>query len=190
MPGSLIEWLAVALALAYVLLAIRQRRSCWWYAAASSALYVAIFVNAGLPMQALLNGYYVVMAAYGWYTWGRNRPGGEVAVHGWSPSAHVAVMAALALGAYGYAALLPDPRGPWVAFSDAWVAAGSMVATWMMARKVLENWLYWVLFDAAAVLLYATQGLYATAGLFIVYVVLAVRGYVEWRRMPVPSGVA
>lgn len=191
MPGSVIEWIAVVLALAYVVLATRQHRGCWYAAAASSVLYVVIFIDAGLPMQALLNGYYVAMAAYGWYAWGaEDAAGGATAVCTWRPATHALVMGALALGALVYARVLPDARGTWIAYADAWVAAGSMVATWMMTRKVLENWLYWVLFDLVAALLYASQGLYATTGLFLVYVVLAVRGYLEWRRTPVPSGVA
>ena len=74
-----------------------------------------------------------------------------------------------------------DPRSlvPW---ADAFVAWGSVVATWLMTRKVLENWLYWIVFDLVAAALYFSQGFEATAGLFLVYVALAVRGFLEWRR--------
>jgi nicotinamide mononucleotide transporter len=64
---------------------------------------------------------------------------------------------------------------------DAFVAWVSVLATWMVARKVLENWLYWIVVDSVAAALYWSQGLHATAVLFVVYVVIAVRGYFTWR---------
>ena len=183
MPGSLIEWIAVVLALAYVLLATRQSRWCWLPAAVSSAIYLDLFLGAGLPMQAMLNGFYVLMAGYGWLAWGsQGQAGGELRVTRWSPVRHAAVLGSLTIGSLAYAAIAEDARGPLLTFADAWVAAGSVVATWLVARKVLENWLYWVLFDLAAMLLYWSQGFAATAGLYLVYVLLAVRGYRVWRR--------
>jgi nicotinamide mononucleotide transporter len=77
--------------------------------------------------------------------------------------------------------LLPGESGPLVAGADAFVAWGSVFATWLTARKVLESWLYWIVFDVVAAVLYFAQGFHATAGLFVVYVVLAIRGFVAWR---------
>lgn len=190
MPSSVAEWIAVALALAYVLLATRQSRWCWLPAAASSAIYLVLFFDARLPMQAVLNGYYVLMAGYGWLAWGA--PGGSQAlrVTRWPPARHAALLGSLTLASLLYSALVEDARGPWLTFADAWVAAGSVVATWLMARKVLENWLYWVLFDLAAVMLYWSQDFAATSGLYLIYVALSVRGYLAWRRDPASDRVA
>jgi nicotinamide mononucleotide transporter len=69
----------------------------------------------------------------------------------------------------------------WVAFLDAGIAWSSVLTTWMVARKVLENWLYWIVLDLAAAWLYGLQGLYATAALFVLYAVIAARGYQSWR---------
>jgi len=65
-----------------------------------------------------------------------------------------------------------------------------VLATWMVARKVLENWLYWILFDCVAVGLYFAQGFHATAGLFVLYVILSVRGFLAWRADATPAGRA
>ncbi len=78
--------------------------------------------------------------------------------------------------------LLAGDENALVRYADSFVAWGSVVATWMMTRKIIENWLYWILFDLVAAALYFSQGFHATAGLFLVYVVLAVRGYRQWRR--------
>jgi nicotinamide mononucleotide transporter len=72
---------------------------------------------------------------------------------------------------------------------DALVAWASVLATWLVARKVLENWLYWIAIDAIAALLYWSQGFHATAVLFVVYVAIAVRGYLAWRADLAQHGV-
>jgi nicotinamide mononucleotide transporter len=181
-PGSLAEWIAVALALAYVLLAIRQSRWCWPSAAMSAAIYLVLFARGGLPMQAALQVFYIVMAAYGWVAWraSHGQPD-ELPVSTWPGSRHVTALAGVALAAAVNARLMPGPGTALVSFTDALVAWGSVLATWMVARKVLENWLYWIVFDLVAAVLYFTQGFHATAGLFLIYVALAVRGYFEWR---------
>jgi nicotinamide mononucleotide transporter len=85
--------------------------------------------------------------------------------------------------------MIAGETGSVVAYVDALVAWASVLATWLVTRKVLENWLYWIVADAIAVVLYWTQGFHATAVLFVIYVVIAVRGYFAWRR-DLEQGVA
>lgn len=182
MPATLVEWIAVALAFAYVLLAIRQSRWCWPAAAASAGIYLVLFARGGLPMQAALQVFYIVMAAYGWYAWRSAR--GEPAplrVRTWPGRWHVLALPAVLFATALNVSLLPGASGPVVAGADAFVAWGSVFATWLTARKVLESWLYWIAFDVVAAVLYFAQGFHATAGLFVVYVVLAIKGFIAWR---------
>lgn len=182
MPATLVEWIAVALAFAYVLLAIRQSRWCWPAAAASAAIYLVLFARGGLPMQAALQVFYMAMAAYGWHAW-RSAHGepAELRVRTWPRRWHVLALSAVLLATALNVRLLPGESGLFVAGADAFVAWGSVLATWLTARKVLENWLYWIVFDVIAVVLYFAEGFHATAGLFVVYVVLAIRGFIAWR---------
>ena len=182
MPATLVEWIAVALALAYVLLAIRQNRWCWPAAAASAAIYLVLFARGGLPMQAALQVFYIAMAAYGWHAW-RSVHGEpeELRVRTWPLRWHLLAFPAVLLATVLNVGLLPGESGPFVAGADALVAWGSVFATWLTARKVLESWLYWIVFDVVAAILYYAQGFHATAGLFVVYVVLSIRGFVAWR---------
>ena len=182
MPASLVEWIAVVLAFAYVLLAIRQSRWCWPAAAASAAIYLVLFARGGLPMQAALQVFYMAMAAYGWHAW-RSAHGepAELRVRTWPRRWHVLALSAVLLATALNVRLLPGESGLFVAGADAFVAWGSVLATWLTARKVLENWLYWIVFDVIAVVLYFAEGFHATAGLFVVYVVLAIRGFIAWR---------
>jgi nicotinamide mononucleotide transporter len=176
------EWVAVVLALGYLLLAVRQNAWCWACAIASSAIFLVLFARGGLVMQAALQVFYIGMGVYGWRAW---RGGGEG--RGALPvSRRPLRWHALATGGIVVASVLNGwlsgrGTGGWVPYVDALVAWGSVLATVMVTRKVLENWLYWIALDSIAAVLYWTQGFQATAVLFVVYVAIAVRGYFEWR---------
>jgi nicotinamide mononucleotide transporter len=86
--------------------------------------------------------------------------------------------------------LMGGATAGWVPYVDAFVAWASVLATWLVARKVLENWLYWIVVDTVAVVLYWSQGFHATAALFVLYVVIAVRGYLAWRADLARAGVS
>jgi nicotinamide mononucleotide transporter len=181
-----VEWIAVALALGYLLLAVRQDPWCWACAAGSSALYFVLFARGGLAMQAALQVFYVGMAVYGWHSWrggaaGRGGLAQPLAVSTWTPATHALAIGAtlVATGINGW--LLAPAGGDVVPYVDALVAWASVLATWMVARKVLENWLYWILIDLVAAGLYWSQGFRATSVLFLVYVAIAARGYFAWR---------
>jgi nicotinamide mononucleotide transporter len=184
---SATEWLGVTLALAYLVLAVRQSAWCWLFAATSSGVYLWLFARAGLTMQAALQVFYIAMAVYGWLMW-RHRPDESAAglpVTRWPLKYHALAVAAIAAATVVNVALLraraSSPAGVLVPTVDAFVAWGSVLATWMVARKVLENWLYWIALDLVAAALYGSQGLHATAVLFVLYAVIAVRGFHAWR---------
>lgn len=185
------EWVAVVLALAYLLLAVRQNPWCWAAAAVSSAIYLVLFARGGLLMQATLQVFYIGMAAYGWYAWrgGALEPGATLPVTRWSGARHALAIAAIAVATLLNGRIIAGESGSLVPYVDALVAWASVLATWLVARKVLENWLYWIAVDAIAAVLYWTQGFHATAVLFVLYVVIAVRGYFTWRR-DLEQGVA
>jgi nicotinamide mononucleotide transporter len=179
---SAAEWLAVLLAVGYLLLAVRQNAWCWVCAIASSAIFLVLFARGGLVMQSALQVFYVVMGAYGWWAWRRgSRTGTVLSVSRWSRGRHVAAIALLLALAGVNGWIVARTQGGWVPYVDAFVAWVSVLATWMVARKVLENWLYWIVVDSVAAVLYWSQGFHATAVLFVLYVLIAVRGYFAWR---------
>jgi len=179
----LAEWVAVVLALGYLLLAVRQDPWCWACAAVSSAIYLVLFARGGLVMQAALQVFYIAMAAYGWRAWRGSsfKAGNALAVSRWSGARHVSAAGLVLAATLASGWLVAGPRGGALPYVDAFVAWVSVLATWMVARKVLENWLYWIGIDAVAAALYWSQGFHATAILFVLYVVIAIRGYFAWR---------
>jgi nicotinamide mononucleotide transporter len=180
---SAVEWVAVVLALGYLLLAIRQNPWCWAAAIASSGLYFWLFGRGGLYMQAALQVFYVAVAVYGWRVWrGGGEPGhAALRVSRWPASRHLVALAAVAVATAVNGLMIAWREPGIVPYVDALVAWASVLATWLVARKILENWLYWIGIDSVAAVFYGSQGFHATAVLFLLYVVLAVRGYRAWR---------
>jgi nicotinamide mononucleotide transporter len=177
------EWAAVALALGYLLLAVRQNAWCWACAIASSAIYLVLFAQGGLVMQSALQLFYIGMGVYGWRVWhgAIGTPGEALPVSRWSARQHVLGIGVALVVSVVNGWIVARTQGGLVPYVDAFVAWFSVLATWMVARKVLENWLYWIVVDSVAAGLYWSQGFQATAGLYVLYVVIATRGYIAWR---------
>ena len=177
------EWVAVLLAFGYLVLAVRQNAWCWVCAIASSAIFLVLFAQAGLVMQAALQLFYIAMGIYGWRAWrrGAGESGGELPVSRWSARRHLLSISLLLAATIVNGWFVARTQGGIVPYVDAFVAWVSVLATLMVARKVLENWLYWIVVDSVAAALYWSQGFHATAVLFVIYVVIAVRGFFAWR---------
>src|SRR5262249_29220089 len=146
-------------------------------------IYLVLFARAALYMQSLLQVFYLGMAVYGYIDWrkGRTAAGaGLIRSWGWREHAPVAGLGALAPVLHGW--ILTRSIRAAAPYLDSFVTWGSVVTTWMVARRVMENWLYWIVVDGVAAWLYFTQGLLATTVLFLVYLGIVVRGYVVWRR--------
>jgi nicotinamide mononucleotide transporter len=182
---SLVTWenLAVVLAIAYLLLAMRENIWCWAAALASTAIYTVIFWNVSLLMESALNVFYMVMAVYGWYEWHRGgKSHAGVAIHRWPAARHAIIILGILAGALAVGWILGRTTEAAWPIVDSFTTVASVVTTFMVAWKVLENWLYWIVIDLVSIWLYLDRGLESTALLFAAYVVIAVFGYLKWRR--------
>ncbi|HEV7356544.1 MAG TPA: nicotinamide riboside transporter PnuC [Steroidobacteraceae bacterium] len=179
---SWVELLAAALALIYVPLAIGQRLSCWFAAFVSSVLYVWVFFSARLYMESALNAFFAAMAVYGFWQWRQGREGSALAVSRWPPVRHVLALMGIAAVAAINAFLLARFTPAANPFIDSMLTWSSVFTTFLVARKVYENWYWWLLIDSISMCLYLTRHLYLTMLLYGVYVVLCVIGMREWRR--------
>jgi nicotinamide mononucleotide transporter len=179
---SWIELIAAALAIAYLLLAIGQRLSCWLAAFISSVLYVWVLFSARLYMESVLNAFYAAMAVYGFWQWQHGKGGGALAVNRWPIARHL--LAALAIVALSLVSsfFLRRYTPAALPFADSMVTWSSVFTTFLVARKVYENWHWWLLIDSVSVYLYYSRHLYATMLLFGLYLILIVIGMREWRR--------
>jgi nicotinamide mononucleotide transporter len=179
---SWIEIIAAALAVAYLLLAIRQRIECWVAAFVSSCLYVWVLFTARLYMESLLNAFYAAMAVYGFWQWRQGSAGVALAVSRWPLLRHLAgALGILGLSLISGYFLRRYTPAAWP-FVDSMVTWSSVFATFLVARKVYENWHWWLVIDSVSLCLYFTRHLYLTTLLFALYLMLIVIGMRQWRR--------
>jgi nicotinamide mononucleotide transporter len=184
------EIIAVVLAVAYVLLAIRQSISCWVAAFVSSCLYVWLMFGARLYMESVLNAFYAAMAVYGFWQWQGRADSGGLNVHRWTLSRNALALAGvIGLSSVSYYFLSRYTPAAWP-FMDSMVAWASVFATFLVARKVYENWHWWLVIDSVCLCLYFTRHLYFTMLLFALYLPLCVLGMREWRRSLRPAAYA
>jgi nicotinamide mononucleotide transporter len=176
------ELTAVVLALAYLVLAIRQNIWCWFCAAISTAMYVYLFARANLYMESLLNGFYFGMAIYGWSVWRSGDTDDELPVSVWPMQVHVYAISIIICVAAASGFLLANFTDAAYPYIDSATTYAAIWATFLVARKILENWWYWLAIDAVSVFIYWARGLEATAVLFVVYLVLIPIGLVVWTR--------
>ena len=177
-----LEAVAVALGITYVLLIVRRNRWGWVAGACSSVIYVWLSARAGLPMQSALQAYYVAMAFYGWYSWTRNAATEGGRVHSWSWRFHLpAAVTIVIISLLSARWLAAETQAAWPKL-DSLSTGISLLATWLVARSVLQNWFYWMVADAIAAFLFLQQSHPFTAGLFIAYLLIAVSGYRTWQR--------
>ena len=179
---SALETIAVVLALAYVVLAMRQNRLCWVAAFVSALLYLVIFADVKLYMEAGLQVIYAIMAIVGWIFWGRDKSTDTLPVTTRPWGFHASVILCIVLGTWISGSLLTAYTDAARPFVDAGTTVSAIVCTWMVTRKILENWLYWIVINAVSVWLFTDRGLSLTSGLFALYIVLSLAGYVSWRR--------
>ena len=177
------ENLAVVLAIAYLLLAIRENSYCWYAAFISTAIYTLLFWNVSLLMESALNVYYMGMAVYGWWQWQKGGAGHKgVNICRWPVTNHILLIMGIVLVSAISGLLLDVTTSAAWPYLDSFTTWASVATTWMVARKILENWLYWIVIDALSIVLYLDRGMEATALLFAGYVVIAGIAYLQWRK--------
>ncbi len=178
-PLKLIELLGVATALIYLVLVTKRSWVAWPFYIASSCFYAPVFWVANLYADAALQLYFVAMGIYGWLAWKAEST--EIAVVSMPIASNLRIVAAIVgvSACVGYALSL-TPAGKF-GYSDAFISIGSVVATYLTARKVLESWYYWIVIDLVATIVFGMRQLDITVWLYLVYTVLAVRALVVWR---------
>ena len=178
------ELVAVILAIAYLLLILRENIWGWYCAFFSTAIYTLLFWEVSLLMDSALNVYYMGMAVFGWWQWqhGDNAGSQQLTIKRWAWRKHLIAMAAIVTASLISGYLLDaNTEAAWP-YLDSFTTWASVFTTWLVTRKILENWLYWIVIDAVACFLYVDRALYLTALLFAAYTLICLFGYARWRR--------
>jgi nicotinamide mononucleotide transporter len=180
---SPLEAASVVLAILYLVLVIRENIWCWAAGLAGVLLSLIVFWEARLYMESALQVFYAAMSVYGWYEWrygGKRKEGLPIQLWPWRT--HARTLAAIGALTAGFGIYLRFYSNEAMPFVDSFTTVGALFATFMVARKVLENWVYWFVLDAVSVYLYAARGLFLFAALFVCYLVMIVIGFMAWTR--------
>jgi nicotinamide mononucleotide transporter len=183
--GNYIELTGAVLGVIYVFLSIRQSIFTWPVGLLTSVFYVWIFLESKLYADMGLQLYYVVISIYGWYGWLNGNPESKnttlkVSRVSLKLSFVLTLVSTLLFALIWF--ILKNFTDSTVPVADALATALSIVATWMLARKILEHWLVWIFVDAFSIGLFWYKNLMPTVVLFLVYTVMAVVGFIEWKR--------
>lgn len=183
----MLEAAVVAIGLIYLILIMLKMRIGWIFGTVGSALFVVSNIQQHLYMDTILNSYYVVMGIYGWIIWGRAGQKDSAPVTSIDLKLLVLLLLGCAVLTAGFGTVLSRYTNNSLPYLDAGVTILSFLATWMAARKYIENWFLWLVADPLAVLLYSvkyypTQGWWLYPALFLVYSVMAAYGYYAWKK--------
>lgn len=170
----------------YVILTIKQIIWLWFFGILSAILYAWVYGHSGFYAGMVLQAYYAIISIYGWFHWSaRATAPNAIAV---LPVIRVSrrllvILIVLWLLTWLFVGFMLDRfTNSIIPYWDAFTASGGIVATWMLARKMLEQWLFWIVVDFVSIGLYAWQELYATTILFLVYTFMAIVGYRQWKK--------
>jgi nicotinamide mononucleotide transporter len=175
---SVIESIAVFFSILYVVLAVKENIWCWGAAAISVILYIYICYSAQLYAETGLQFFYLLMSIYGYFQWNKNDS--NLKIQQWTTAKHllILILGALLTFLMGfYFSIYTNAAMPLV---DSFTTVFSVFATFMVTRKILGNWLYWIVIDGVSVYLYFSRGLQLTSLLFVVYTIIAIFGYLSW----------
>lgn len=189
------EIVAALFGVVSVFLSVRQNIWSWPTAIVNVGMYIVVFYRSKLYSDTGLQVVYVVLNFYGWYQWlygGKNRTELPVTRTSGRLAAILVVIGAVTAMALGtFVSYSTDASLPYV---DALTTSTSLVAQWMMTRKLLENWIVWVSVDVVYIGMYIYKDLHVTAVLYAVFLALSVMGYMQWKRtlnapeaVPVPA---
>lgn len=181
-----IELIGFVAAVLYLCFSVRQHIFLWPFGIITSLVYTFLFYQQKIYGYAGLNAYYVVISIYGWLQWNRlskqaRDEGKESDVPTHSSSNLIIMLIGLTLWIIMYWLLKYYTDSP-IPVGDSFTTAFSIVATWMLAKKYIEHWLFWIVIDLTAFGLYVFQDLYLTSMLYLIYTIMAIVGYREWKK--------
>lgn len=179
---SLTEYFIFITALLYVMLAAAENAWCWFFGIVSSALSVYLCYTGKLFLESGLSVFYVIIGIYGWYEWKfGNKNKTELKISKASAKSLIIFISISCAIWLPFAIAAQKFSTQALPYLDAFITAFSLTATYMTAKKIIENWLFWMAIDALAIVLYASRGFYLIALLYFIYTILAIGGFLSWK---------
>jgi nicotinamide mononucleotide transporter len=179
---SVWEWLAVLSGILYVIFISFKQPIAWFFALINSILYIYLCFISQLYIETGLQFFYVMMAIYGLMSWTNKRISTADKIIRWPKKYHLLNFGISATIALILGLLFDNFTNQAYPYADAFTGVFSLAATFMVTKKVLENWIYWILIDAICIFLFAARDLYLSAVLFFIYTLIAIFGLLHWKK--------
>lgn len=185
LSGNYIELLGAILGFAYIFFSIRQNILTWPVGLLTSLLYIWVFYESGLYAEMGLQLYYVLISIYGWYQWLKGKTTDDtvpikVSRLSFGLGAILVIISSMLFLLLQFG--LKNYTDSNVPIADSMVTSLSIVATWMLARKILEHWLIWIFVNLFSIALFLHKGLIPTVILFVVYSIIAIVWFIKWKK--------
>ncbi len=183
---TFLEALAMLLSILYLLLAIKQNIWCWVAGFFSTLIYTILFFDALLLMDSFLNLYYLLMSIYGWYSWkyvNKNIYRKNLKISKLSLKTNLNYILLLTCFSIVLGYFMDNYTQAQYAYLDTFTTVFAIFSTFLLAKKILETWLYWIVIDLISIFIYLNKGFYLTAILFIFYTILAFVAYINWKKV-------
>ncbi len=180
-----IEIVGTILSILYVFLSIKQNIWLWPTGIISSLFYCYIFFDSKIYADMSLQVYYVVVSIYGWYFWiKKTNVNNETKLNPQKISYNMAIILLLTTGILFLiiSQILINFTDSVIPYLDAFTTSASFIATWMLVKKYIEHWFIWIVVDTLSIGIYFYKELYFTVFLYIVYSLMAIVGYIEWKK--------
>ena len=183
--SNIVEIIGTVSGLLYLYLEIKQNKWLWPVGILTSVMYIFVFYTSKFYADMSLQFYYVLISVYGWFLWSRGKSSDqneELQVRSVTRPLFMGLVLCSLVIYLGISYVLVEFTDSPLPYWDAFTTALSIVATWMLAKKILEQWIVWVIVNVVSLALYIYKGLYPTSVLFFFYAALSVVGYLQWRK--------
>ena len=177
--NNFIELSAVIFSIIYVLLAAKKNINCWYAAIVSVLLYFFICIDAKLYAESGLQLFYLIMAFFGLYNWNKKHEKKIISINAKIHLTLIIIGSLLTFLLGYYLTIYTSANSPLL---DSFTTIFSIISTYMVAKKILENWIYWIIIDIVSIQLYISRDLYLTSLLFLLYTIIAIYGYFSWSK--------
>ncbi len=179
-----LEWIATICGLIHVFLLTREKVVAWPFGIVTVAIYVYIFYVSKLYSDTILHVFYIFINSYGWYNWTRRKEEmALVKISRLQPLRLALLIGIIAVGTFAWGYFMASQTDASFPYPDAFTTVASLSAQYLLTQKKLDNWAVWIVVNLVAMPIYFLKGLHVTVGLYAVYLILAVMGLVEWRRL-------
>lgn len=180
---SHIEIVAVVFGLIYIILAAKENIWCWPAGFIGTGTSIYLFWDGSLYMESALNVYYLLMAIVGWWQWQYgSKTNSVLSIRSLTLNEHLSLAVVIAALSFLSGYLLSQNTDAALPYLDSFTTWSAVITTWMVARKILQNWLYWIVINSASIYLYLDRGYVLYAVLFCLYIIIAIFGYAQWSR--------